>query len=317
MTGKATQTGSSSASNQTRRFRIGSGGRVSNSFAPACRPFPEIPPPRDFTADQCAEIPIGDHHYGMLAWDKEAGEDYDLNIADRLLKGAINHLIAQAPRCKLCVIEGLGDFEHYDSFKPITPTSANILDSDTRYPKMATVALDAWIIMIMVALQHFKEVLIIIVAGNHDPVGQTWLRISLAAIFRDNPRVKVESSPSDFQYWEFGKCLIGCYHGHVVKMQDLPQIMAQDRPQAWGRTEYRYWRTGHIHHKRTQRIWTPAGGDYGKTMVESFRVLPPTDAWAHNRGYRALRDMQMILLHQEFGELNRYTVPPALLESSP
>jgi hypothetical protein len=165
-----------------------------------------------------------------------------------------------------------------------------------------------------VALTRFEEVWIVIVPGNHDPVGQTWLRISLKRIFRDNPRVKIDPSPSDFQYWEFGKCLIGCYHGHVVKMQDLPQIMAQDRPQAWGRTEYRYWRTGHIHHKKSQRIWTPAGGDYGKTLVESFRVLPPTDAWAHQRGYRSLRDMQMILLHREFGEMNRYTVPPRMFE---
>ncbi len=278
---------------------------------------PEIPPPLDVTEHVCAEIPIGDHHYGMLAWDKEAVADYDLRIADRLLRGATFQLIGQAPKCKLGVIEGLGDFEHYDSFKPITPTNANILDSDTRYPKMAEVAMDAWIIMIEAALTHFEEVWVFLVNANHDPVGQTWLRISLRRIFRDNPRVKIDPSPNDFQYWEFGKNLIGCYHGHVVKMEALPQIMAQDRPEAWGRTVYRYWRTGHVHRKNTGRIWTPAGGDYGRTLVESFRVLPPTDAWGHQRGYRSMRSMQMILLHREFGEMNRYTVPPEMLEYSP
>ena len=38
-------------------------------------------PPVTRDTDLMACYPVGDHHLGMLSWNKETGEDYDLNIA--------------------------------------------------------------------------------------------------------------------------------------------------------------------------------------------------------------------------------------------
>jgi len=91
-----------------------------------------IPMPETGSDQLMACYPVGDHHMGMLAWHKETGVDYDLQIAENLLMGATNHLIQMAPACETCTIVFLGDFMHYDSFTPETPTSRNKLDADSR-----------------------------------------------------------------------------------------------------------------------------------------------------------------------------------------
>ena len=91
-----------------------------------------------------------------------------------------------------------------------------------------------------------------------------------------------------------------------AKMDKLPGIMAADQALAWGRTKYRYWWTGHIHHQRLQ--------EFPGASVESFRVLAPKDAWHHQRGYRAGRDMKAVILHKDYGETSRIVVNPQMFK---
>ena len=55
-----------------------------------------------------------------------------------------------------------------------------------------------------------------------------------------------------FQYFTFGKNLIGVTHGDTAKMPDLGSIMATDRPREWGDSIHRYWLTGHVHHDQVK-----------------------------------------------------------------
>jgi hypothetical protein len=64
---------------------------------------------------------ITDAHVGMLAWDKESGEDWDLKIAEYTLVKCFERMIETAPAAESCVISELGDFLHFDSLKPVTP----------------------------------------------------------------------------------------------------------------------------------------------------------------------------------------------------
>lgn len=89
-------------------------------------------------------------------------------------------------------------------------------------------------------------------------------------------------------------------------MKDLPLIMAHDKPEEWGQAKYRYIWTGHIHHDTVV--------DFHGTKVESFRILAPNDAWAHQKGYRAMQDMKCVILHEEYGEVSRHTVNPEMLK---
>ncbi len=251
--------------------------------------------------------PIGDHHMGMLSWDKETGSDYDLDIAEQLLGRAITHLVGTTPPCDRAAVVFLGDFMHYDSFDAVTPTSRNMLDSDGRYPKMVRAAIRTMRHTIETVAARHRAVLVIVEIGNHDLASSIFLMECLNNIYEENPRITVDTNPSHFHYFSFGKNLIGTHHGHGAKYTALPGIMAHDRAVEWGQTEHRAWWTGHIH---TQKVF-----DFPGCSVESFRVLPPSDAWAHNKGYRAARDMKAVVLHHEYGEVARYTVNPSMLES--
>jgi hypothetical protein len=271
--------------------------------------LPRVDPteaPQVATDDLLSCYPIGDHHLGMLAWDKETGDDYDLSIGEHLLHQSINHLVSISPKSKRALVAVLGDFMHYDSFKAMTPTSGNLLDADSRFPKMVRAAIRALRATISSALGKHQNVHVVVEVGNHDLASSIFLMECLAALYENEPRVTVDTSPMHYHYYTFGKCMIMTHHGHGPKMQDLPLIMATDRPKDWGETEHRFIWTGHIHH------WSAK--DFPGCSVESFRVLPPPDAWAHQKGYRPIRDMRSIILHRTLGERARYIVSPDMFE---
>ena len=144
------------------------------------------------------------------------------------------------------------------------------------------------------------------VVGNHDDTGAMFLSVCLANVYEKEKRVTIDTTPSAFQYFRFGKTLVGCHHGHSCKPDRLPGVMATDRAEDWGSTSYRYWWIGHVHHQSLK--------DYPGVTVESFRTLAAKDAYAHWGGYRAPRDMKCIVLHEEYGEVARHTVTPGMVE---
>ncbi len=257
-------------------------------------------------ADIMAIYPVGDHHYGMLSWHEETGHNYDLKIAEARLFGAVDHLITRAPRCKQALVLFLGDFMHYDSYVPETPKNRNKLDADGRFPNMVQFAIRGMRVTINKALAHHENVHVVVEPGNHDPSCSIILMNLIAVLYEKEPRVTVDVLPRRFHYFEFGKCLIGTHHGDTVrKMEALGPIMAHDQAEAWGRTKYRYWWTGHVHTDRLK--------DLPGCRVESVRVLAAPDAWAHEQGYRPMMDMKCAVLHKDFGEMARYTVNPDML----
>jgi hypothetical protein len=265
--------------------------------------------PELVAGDLLACYPVGDHHLGMLAWGEETGGDsYDMKISEELLVNATDYLVAAAPACETALIAFLGDFMHWDSFDTVTPTSRNLLDADGRYPKMVRAAIRAMRYMIVAALRRHRQVHVIVEIGNHDLSSSIFLMECLANVYENEPRVTIDTSPSHYHYFEFGKTLIGTHHGHGSKLDKLPNIMAADRAEAWGRSKHRYWWTGHIHQRSSQ--------DYVGCSVESFRVLAPVDAWAAQKGYRAIRDMKGIVIHKDHGEVARHTVNPDMFRES-
>ena len=277
---------------------------------PLPRAEPITAPVAFLDAALLACYPVGDHHNGMLSWARETGARWDLDIAEQTLARAHDELIASVRPCETALIALLGDWLHYDSTEAVTPTNRNILDSDTRYPKMIRVGIRAVRRMIERAAARHGRVHVIVEIGNHDLASSLFLAEALANIYESNPRIAIDTSPMHFHYFEWGDVLIGTHHGHGAKMADLPLIMATDQPEAWGRTRHRYWWTGHVHHRNDIRVLTAR--DDHQVAVESFRVLAPNDAWAHQKGYRSIRDMKAIVMHRRFGEVERHTVKPEM-----
>lgn len=269
---------------------------------------PIIKPPAHRDSDLLAVYPMGDPHFGMYAWGKETGEPFDLVIAERDLRAAIDRLVACAPDAETALLLELGDFFHADNNTARTPQSGAQLDVDTRWQRVMQVGLRTMIYCIVRLLAKHKNVIVRIVKGNHDPHSSVALALALDAYFTNEKRVEIDLTPNVFWYYRHGKSLIGATHGDTCKPDVLPGVMASDQPEDWGKTEFRYFYHGHIHHDSVK--------EFPGCMIESFRTLAAKDAWHSSKGYRSGRDMKVIVHHKDFGEVERHRVDIAQLGES-
>ncbi len=255
-------------------------------------------PPKYSNDDLLTVIPMGDPHFGLYAWQEDAGDNFDLTIAEQLTCSAIDRLIASSPNSKTALLLNLGDMFHADNQKNVT-NSGHQLDVDGRWAKVQQVGLKAIIYALKRLLEKHEQVIFRINKGNHDGHSSYALALMISCYFTNEPRMHVDLSPAVSWYYQFGKVLIGSTHGDTVKGKDMLSIMAADKPEDWGKSKYRYWYVGHVHHKDVK--------EYHGGIVEYFRTLAARDAWHQGQGYRAGRDMCAIVLHKDFGEIERHT----------
>ncbi|QGZ66288.1 oxidoreductase [Paraburkholderia acidisoli] len=264
--------------------------------------------PKRVLGDLLCVYPFGDPHVGLYVWAKECGEAFDLEIGRRLTLGAVDRLVSSAPPAETAILLLLGDVFHADDGTNRTPQHHNPLDVDSRYVKVLQVGIETYRHAILRALEKHARVVVKAIPGNHDPHAIWSLAFTLSAYFSNESRVEVDLGPAKHWYYRFGKVLIGSTHGDTTKHGQLGGIMACDRAKDWGETLYRYWYTGHIHSKSVTEL--PG------VLCESFRTLAAQDSYAAGHGYRAGRDMQCIVHHREFGEIERHRCDVGMLEAA-
>lgn len=265
------------------------------------------PADKQYNDQLMSVIPFGDPHFGMYAWADEVGNDFDLDIAKRDLCAAVSYLVSKSPTAKRCVIVNLGDFFHADNTEGKTAKHGNILDMDTRLPKVIRVGVSAMRKCIETALERHETVEVVNAIGNHDEVLSMAMSIMLANVYENEPRVIVHDAPTRRHYVRHGKVLIGVTHGDRTKDSQLPGIMATERAEDWGQSRHRYFYRGHHHHDSRE--------EFNGCIVEQFRTLAPGDAYAVGGGYLAGRDMKLIVHHSEYGECERVTCSIDMLRS--
>ena len=261
--------------------------------------------PKRNNADELAVYNIGDAHIGMLAHRSESGHDFDLTIAERDLTLIMKRLVKSAPDSETAIIIDVGDFFLADNSSNETSHSGNKLDVDGRWFKVLQIGLNIMRKLVDEALTKHKKVIVKNAIGNHNEHSAIFISLFLDSWFRNEPRVEVDKSPAMFWYYKFGKNLIGVTHGHTIKPDKLGGVMSVDQKENWSTTDYRYWYTGHIHHQSVK--------EYENCVVETFRTLAAKDAWHSASGYRSGRDMKCIILHKDYGEIQRQTANLAML----
>jgi hypothetical protein len=258
-----------------------------------------VPAPSYSNEDLLATYLIGDAHVGMYAWKDEAGENFDLEIAERNLVGAIQHLAALAPPAERGLVINIGDYFHSDN-KGNTTTRGTPVDVDGRWPKVMAAGIRTMRRIIGHALDRHKHVTVINEIGNHDTHASLMLSIALAQFYEHESRITIDTSPEMFHWYRFRKVLIGTHHGHLVKPHDLIGVMASDRAKDWGETLYRYFFNGHVHHERVR--------EYAGVIAEWLRSPASSDAWHRGQGYRSGHDLKLDVFHGEWGRINRHIV---------
>jgi hypothetical protein len=265
---------------------------------------PITPAPVHTTDSLLSVYKMGDPHFGALAWAQEVGEDFDLAIAERLTCGAIDRLVATAPASKVGLLLNLGDMFHADNQRNVTQ-SGHQLDVDGRWAKIQQVGLRAMLYCVKRLLEKHEKVIFRINRGNHDGHSSYALSLMVSCYFHNEPRVEVDLSPSVMWYMQFGKCLIASTHGDTLKEKDMLGVMAADKPKEWGDTLHRVWYVGHVHHKHIK--------EYPGGVIEYVRTLAARDSWHFGQGYRAGRDMELVVHHKEHGEVERHRCDVGML----
>ena len=283
---------------------------VREAIEAACegiRPIPKVPSPAGRLNESMLTLyTITDFHLGMYAWHEEAGDDWDVNIAMQVLMNAIREMICNSPDAATAILNIQGDFLHWDGLESVTPNSGHILDADTRYEKLADLALTGLAWAIEELLTKHKRVKVYVCEGNHDEAGSVWLRVALSHVFAKNKRVEVDKTPFPFYAHLHGEIMIGLHHGHKVKNKSLPQLFASEPRyrEMWGKAKYTYIHTGHYH--RVEQDMVEEGG----AIVERHPTLAARDAYAARGGWVSKRAARAITYHVTDGEVARTTVVP-------
>lgn len=224
-----------------------------------------------------------DVHFGKLAWKPEAGQNYDLKIAEQVYHDAVLELLARAEGFDVGeFLVPLGsDFLHVDGLAGTT-TGGTPQDVDGRLAKIIETA-EMAIIWAIGVMANRGNVVVRWVPGNHDRLMSYCLARTISAWYRNHKDVTVDVSPAARKYHRFGRTLIGLTHGNEEKHASLPALMATEVPQDWADSSCREWHVGHQH--RSKRLDFMALDTFGGVPVRTLKSLSATDAWHYRKGY--------------------------------
>lgn len=256
-------------------------------------------------AEQLMEISIPDLHIGKMSWDKESGEDYDIDIACARFKGAIESFLSRIdPGSIDRILLPLGnDLLNVDN-KMNTTTAGTPQSSDSRFGKIFR-TVKALMVETIDKLSAIANVDVLIIPGNHDEATMFTLGELLDAWYRDSTKVKVFNSPKLRKYYEYGKNMIMFTHGDKEKHAELGQIAAHEQAEMWGRTKYREVHLGHLH--KSKSIQYTTGDEFPGFKIRILPSLCSADAWHYAQGYLSAKAAKAYIWHKDQGLITEHT----------
>jgi hypothetical protein len=254
----------------------------------------KVKAPKVVKDDLLLEIPIPDHHMGMLAWGKETrGDDYDCDKATHLLVAGVASVIRESPAVGKIVISVMGDYYHADSRSQTTERSGHVLDCDSRFSKRVDAGIDALCQCVALAQAAAKQVELVFISGNHDWHSIKWLSRVMDAYYNQEKAVTVRPAITPRQYVRHGKVMLAYMHGDTMTAVKFAGLIPAEVPEMWAATEFRYGRVGHWHHRSTQEV--PG------VTVETLPTLAAPDSYASEHGYHSRRAITAFLWSAKFG----------------
>ena len=254
-------------------------------------------------SDDCVmvEWDVLDPHMGMLAWAKETGQDWDVNIAYDVIVRATQDII---DRTGNLVVEKVlfpigNDWLHLDNALMETPKGTP-LQADGRFPKIVVRAQEAAIAVVdlwrQVAPVHIPWI-----PGNHDYSSSFMMARILDAWFRNDPHVTVDCSPAPHKCVTYGPAAIAFTHGHMPKSRDISAVMMSTFREEFGRCKHFEVHTGHNHKLSATRLVAADTLD-GGIIYRQIASLAPSDDWHVKSGFHPRPTMaEAFVWHKKSG----------------
>lgn len=254
---------------------------------------------KTFDKNHLYEISIPDLHCGKLSWAEESGENYDLKIASKAYRKAIDGLLSSVDiKCIKKILLPVGnDMVQVDSRRGET-TAGTRVDSDSRYFKIVRTVKEL-IIENTLYLSAIAPVDIVIVSGNHDYETMWSIGEMLEAYFHNNPNVNVDNSASPRKYYKFGTNGFLYSHGNEEKHQELGLIFATEQPKLWQQCTTRVAKLGHFH--KQKKISYVSVDEFQGFQVMILPSLSKSDFWHKSKGYMSKQAAKGFLYHERDG----------------
>ena len=271
------------------------------------KPFPLVKQPKSApkNRDKCTVYVLTDYHLGMAAFADETGDDWNMEIAEKVMLSAFQDMMDGSPDSEQAIFAQLGDLMHWDSMMAVTPNAKNILDADVKFSRVVQSAITLMMKAIEMLLHKHRFVHIVNCEGNHDQASSVWLRAIMGAMFAKNKRVTVELSPFPYYVYRFEDVFLAWHHGHLTKkLEDLPLRFASEWRADYGKSTWTYIHTGHHH---TKQVIEKAG-----IYIEQHPTLAARDAYAARNFLMAQRGASAITYAKGMGEYSRVTVRPKI-----
>jgi UDP-2,3-diacylglucosamine pyrophosphatase LpxH len=226
---------------------------------------------------------VSDTHFGNYSWKATTGADWDLSIAERVVRDTGHELLAVGDSHKPTrrTIAFLGDLFHYDRAERAETSSGTLLERDGRLQKM----LDVGVATLLGIVERSAETVptdVVLVHGNHDETLSWVFHRLLLERYRNDKRITIDERYTGRKYLSHGRNLLGFAHGHRAKKK-LPQLMAIEAASQWAACPYREYHTGHYH--STAAEWSRPIETIDGVLVRTAPSLCVADDWHASLGF--------------------------------
>ena len=250
-------------------------------------------------------IDIADLHINKYCESFVTGAEYNSKLAvDRAVAGTMG-LLQKARGFdidKILFVVG-NDVLNTDNITNGT-TKGTPQDTDSHWFKAFNLAKDCYVKCIEMCLS-VADVDIIHCPSNHDLMSGCFLAETLASWFRKSKNVTFETSPKYRNYYKYHSNMILLEHGDKGKMANLPLVMAQEEPQIWASTKFRYGYLHHIHHQDKTQFKTAK--DYIGANVTYLRSPSSADIWHAENQYLNIVAIEGFIHSKENGRVSHLT----------
>lgn len=248
------------------------------------------------------EIVITDHHLGKVP----AITQYDLPTASRLYMEVIEEAVTRTNGISLSeIILPVGsDFLNVDNYHNQT-TRGTPVTSSSNWQEVFKAGCQL-LVQGIDWLREIAPVTVLPIPGNHDWHSAVSMGYLLQAWYRNDDAITVRE-PSDYHLWYDGTTNILFYHGHDIKPERLPLIMAKESPN-FHAAKIQEIHTGHLHKTFKKGIEID---EFNGVRVRIFPALCPADDWHKRKGYHhSQRQSYAILWEDGVGQLAEYPIVP-------
>ena len=224
---------------------------------------------------------LTDHHFGKLSWAAETGENYDLKIAERLWRQAVDESVAGAKQVGAAqVLLPIGsDLAHFDNVAQTT-TAGTPLDSDGRWPKVYSAVIEA----VIYAVEQHRQVApvhVMLVGGNHDEMASWWVVKAIELLYRGCKDVTVDTAARARKAYIWGTTFLG--FAHRGKLDRLPYLFMREYRRDIADCRWVEIHTGDKHIRR--KLEFVGSDEFEGVIVRVLPALCPADKWHYEHGF--------------------------------